>query len=78
MLSSISYYWYQLSLLVLTIILTISHSQSPPNQIVGGNSGGSTTIQRSIRSKEVIIITGNFSLDGKLTNIAEFDIQESK
>ena len=33
---------------------------------------------KSIRSKEVIIITGNFSLNGKLTNIAEYDLQTSE
>jgi hypothetical protein len=43
-------------------------AQNPPSQ----------TITKTILSKEVVIITGNFSLNGKLTNIAEYDLLEAE
>lgn len=38
----------------------------------------SPIIPRATRSRDVIVVTGNFSIDGQLVNIAEYDISQSK
>ena len=47
---------------------------------VGGNNQApvSSPSPKTIRSREVIVVTGNFSVDGQLVNIAEYDIQQSR
>ena len=53
---------------IFILLVHILDAQSPPTQI----------ITKSISSKEVVIITGNFSLNGKLTNIAEYVLDEAE
>lgn len=41
-------------------------------------SQNSPIVPRATRSRDVIVVTGNFSIDGQLVNIAEYDISQSK
>ena len=64
----ILFYLFVRNIYTLLIIVNILNAQSPPSQIA----------TKTLSSKEVVIITGNFSLNGKLTNIAEYDLQEAE